>query len=535
MFKSSSPWTIKKNNGYWISFAGSISIDNNYFYSGNEAINFISNLFISKFSIKSFQKHSFFGHFGFIINKGNEYLAVSDHVSSYPILYTEKCVTFSSEKLFKNNDKKLINFNQASILASSGYTIGSQTLYKGINRLLPGSILLVKPDTVKIKRHFKYIPKSNNSFSDKVLINSLEELFLSILENIKNEAHGREIIVPLSAGYDSRAIISGFKKIGVKNIHAISYGLKGNFESNTAEIVAQKLCYKYSFVPLSRKSQKEYFRSELCSKFIEFSDCFSAIPFQQDLPPIFEMLDKKQIQPDVIVVNGLSGDFITGNHIDKKLLSNDFTVIDLIKAIRDKHFALWEKLSDYKHENLLFKIIEKNYEIKGDFEYWSLFEHIEYENRQSKYVLGGQRIYDFLGLDWKIPFWDRKLVEFWRDTVSIDNKLNQFLYKKMLKEKNWGGVWGDNLKVNKKFVSPTFIRYLRYFLKVPFAPLGKNSWHQFDRRFFSPLYDNLQNTADFSYLNMVQDKRGARNSFSWLTEKYLEKHGLNWRGNKLES
>ena len=63
--------------------------------------------------------------------------------------------------------------------------------------------------------------------------------------------------------------------------------------------------------------------------------------------------------------------------------------------------------------------------IKSD-DFIASYEHIEWRERQSKLVMRGQRLYDYLGLDWSLPLWDKEFVNFWA-TVPYKYKFNQNL------------------------------------------------------------------------------------------------------------
>ena len=74
----------------------------------------------------------------------------------------------------------------------------------------------------------------------------------------------------------------------------------------------------------------------------------------------------------------------------------------------------------------LSKIEKYNPSLEEYFEYW------EYEERQSKFIINGQKTYDFLNIKWELPFWDLSYVEFWRN-IPTYYKINQNLYKLYLK------------------------------------------------------------------------------------------------------
>ncbi len=93
-----------------------------------------------------------------------------------------------------------------------------------------------------------------------------------------------------------------------------------------------------------------------------------------------------------------------------------------------------------------------------------LYEYAEFQDRQSKYVITGQRIYEFLGHEWRLPLWDNAYLRFW-EGVPLAEKAGQALYARTLRNANWGGVW-DDIPVNRKTVRPLAIVPLRLIAKA---------------------------------------------------------------------
>ena len=155
---------------------------------------------------------------------------------------------------------------------------------------------------------------------------------------------------------------------------------------------------------------------------------------------------------------------------------------------------------------------------------YGLYEYAEFQDRQCKYVITGQRIYEFLGYDWRMPLWDNEYIRFWERATLVE-KAGQSLYARMLKNANWGGVWRD-VPVNRKNIRPLWLMPLRFTAKAIHAPLGRARWHRFERRFFQYWMDTTCHSACVPYHRAACDRHGARHVMAWLALQYLERKGL---------
>ncbi len=408
------------------------------------------------------------GHFAFILEAQNWVFSVVDKVSSIPIFYTEN----KSKNTVGNHAQQLKEYlppmcsgiNKSAVLeiAMSGYTIGRKTIYKGIYQLAAGECLLLQGTRIERSFYYTYSPWNIQERDEASLQKEFSEVTLDILEKMVKSVNGEQIIVPLSAGNDSRLIASGLKHLGVKNVVCFSYGRAGNYEEETSKKIAKKLNYRWLNIPVTTKSQRVFFESENYNNYTIQFDTFSSVPAVQDIAEITQLRNSPFVSKSAIIVNGNSGDFITGGHVPN-LTGVHSSSIENLKDILinnhiDKHYSLWGCLKSDKtigkiKSEIDSLIINRGMPTKPSFDnIHGLVESIEYLGRQSKYVVNQQNSYDYMGFEWRLPLWDGSFMDFW-ESVPLQHKINQNLYKKILKINNWGGVW-NNFHVNHYKIRP---------------------------------------------------------------------------------
>ena len=123
--------------------------------------------------------------------------------------------------------------------------------------------------------------------------------------------------------------------------------------------------------------------------------------------------------------------------LDKEGKNNNSSILESIK----KHFSLWpeEDLRSIKYDiNTAIKNT-LDLELRGSL-LSDIYENWEYNERQCKFVVNGQRAYEFLNFDWFLPLWDSEFVKFWT-TVPLNLRYKQNLYKKYLTDWNYRDIF----------------------------------------------------------------------------------------------
>ncbi len=341
--------------------------------------------------------------------------------------------------------------------------------------------------------------------------------------------------MPLSAGRDSRLIVSAARHLGYRNIRTFAYGQPGTHEVAASRAIAERLDLPWRFIPTDRASMRRFFASDVYGGYLDFADSLQSVPFVQDLPQIAALKQDGYVPDDAVIANGNSGDYISGAHIVPAMrsvgldLNAEQRLRRILDAVSQKHFALWRGLRTPEHLERIRDLLGASLAGVGAApedpnDDYGLFEYGEFQDRQCKYVITGQRIYEFLGHEWRMPLWDNVFLDFF-EKVPLEGKTGQRLYAEALEEADWGGVW-QNIPVNAKTVRPRWVIPLRWISKAAYAPFGRDAWHRFERRVFQYWMDPACGYACIPYSRAVLDRRGQRSFVSWLAEQYLERHGV---------
>lgn len=434
-------------------------------------------------------------HFSFIYQNNNRIIAAVDTIRSYPIFFSKS----NSNFLFSNSAETIrekINKIEPNELAFKefqmlGYTLKSKTLIKQISQISAGKFVDSK-NYKKIQTYFSYLGSPKKRLKS-TWISLLDSELNSIFKKTVSKSRNKQILLPLSGGYDSRLILAKLMEFNFKNITCFSYGLKNNFEMKTARKVCKSLNINLLELESEKFNDPSLFTKKITKDYIKFATNLSSSPSLIDFYAIKYLKEKKIINKNSILINGQSGDFITGDHIpivDKKNLNEK----KLFEIVFNKHYSLWKDIKKANYEIMFenFKQELKNINFKSDIKNENLFfsqhEYWEWIERQTKWVVNGQRVYDFFGLNWMLPLWEKSFIKFWMN-VPYELKLKQRLYKEYLQNYNYLNIFS----IPKALPIPwTGIRKL--------IPILVNTVSLFDRKKKQNLYNKLYYYSTNKYL-----------------------------------
>ena len=376
------------------------------------------------------------GYFSIVYETDDILMAAVDHLRSMPLFYAHIGENFFiSDNINALKEELTTTLCIAKLEKSeflySGLTTGRDTLYDNIYQLPSGEFLVYDKITNHLKqtKYFRYTLKEPSKLTTSHLINKLETVYTDVVLQMIRSLNNQTIVLPLSGGYDSRLIAVLLKRLKYTNVICYSYGKKGNWESQVSKAVAESLGFSWYFVEYKKTSWKQWYRSSHYKNYELFASNNCSISHLLDWPAVKYLKDNELIPKNSIFVPGHSGDFLAGSHI-KNIFINDNNDDDLNVAqeIFDSNYKQWKFISRKTKTKLLNKInnLVESYHTNNKLE---AYERWDMEERQAKFIVNSVRVYEYFDYKWRMPLWDKKVIEVWSD-ISRAHRYDRSLYYK---------------------------------------------------------------------------------------------------------
>lgn len=391
--------------------------------------------------------------FGIVLVDNDYCIAATDRVSGYPIylMQTNQGLELSNDVTHWLSPSNNFQFDEQQVrtFLAGGYTINTDSLFRNVRRLLPSEICEIRPGSTNshkltFSRYYLLQPTlQSHSGNETDWEDRFETAFEKSIQRVIDRANGAKIWIPLSAGYDSRAVLARLLASGYDNISTFSYGVPGNDEARVAQDIAQKARVEWRFLSSCVPNPKQEILSDEITQYMQFAGGLSTTPSLTEYFTLRELRRNGDYQGNDIVINGQSGDFLTGGH-----LPPSDSIATIQRYCLTKHFSLFKGKSQQIGEDESDKIFSDwlqthlNVDINGanKTEVLRGYLALEWQERQSHYVVQQQRAYDFFDLHWALPLWDADLLDLY-DQAPHSEHINQNLYLRYLKKWNYKGLF----------------------------------------------------------------------------------------------
>lgn len=391
------------------------------------------------------------GNFAVVLNGPDGVHVSVDAVRSIPLFYRldDGGISVSDDVRELIEDGSL-DMDSAVEYATAGYVTGPHTLFQGVTGLQAGTCLSWPPGAPgpSAERYYQYTCRYDDESPIEELCEAFDHTVMGAFERLIESLDGRLAIVPVSGGLDSRLVVSALKRCGYDNVLCLSYGRPGNAESARSQWVADQLGYRWRQVSYSTMGWKEALVSDDMTEYWGFSANGVSVPQCDDWIAIRALRQDDAVPEDAVFVPGHTGDFISGGHL-KYLFDPAYhdKPHDFDAAVVSKHYSLWADLLRVPgvRPAISARIEEAVSALQGDSyeDLGRMYEYWEWQERQPKLIINAVRSYEFFGFSWRLPLWDRAVMDFWR-RVPLALKADKYLYRTYLASYDPTGVFeGD--------------------------------------------------------------------------------------------
>jgi asparagine synthase (glutamine-hydrolysing) len=417
----------------------------NWYHNRSSSITgtiWLNGSFISSFDVENelckistFEQFNHFilklkGHFTIIKRMSDEYWVATDPILRYPVFFKigKGRIEISDDpKILLHGEKKIPDKEASLFFLQFGATFGNHTLLNGLSVFEPGTVTRLSEDSIHTEHYLKGYFKSDQrwEYTPLELKGILEEIFFRYINLYKD----RPFVVPLTAGYDSRFILTMLKSHGVKNVQCFTWGRKNNLEMVTAKKVAAQLNYKYQFIEYDSNLIKNFSRQDQFFKYMEYAGNFTSMPYMQDYFAVSYLNQNQIIPSDAVFIPGHTGDVYSGSHQRPwfELLSKNDICYELVDFFSMTGFHKKPLSKDHIISLLERYLYDNNFTPSQFVDYWDI------NIRQARFVARSSSIFNYFGYDVILPLSDQLFINYFF-SAPVKLRFNERLYRETLVE-----------------------------------------------------------------------------------------------------
>ncbi len=272
------------------------------------------------------------------------------------------------------------------------------------------------------------------------MLECLDGVFAEYVEAVR----GRQVVVPLSSGVDSRFIAAMLKRHGHRDVIAYCYGRESTWERGPSRHAAEHLGIPWRFVPYSRAAWRGWFESEPMREYLPFAGRHAAAPHVQDWPAVRALQHSGALDRNAVFWPGHTCMLIS-NRLERELFRRPASEWrrNLARSLFRHHYILQRPGRVVNNvEPLLQRIEAVLPDLSGGDPHRLLNAYFEFEARQrhAKMLINSARVYEFWGYDWAMPLWDRRVVDLWAG-IGYEGRRGKQAFRTMLHYYNPQGLF----------------------------------------------------------------------------------------------
>lgn len=318
---------------------------------------------------------------------------------------------------------KLNRLAAAEFLAFYGFIQGDKTLVNNVIKTQPATWYRVSLVDQNIERKQYWKPEFSYTAltpKEKTAAN-LSKAWIDTFGDICRWIGERKVVCPISAGLDSRAILSELARRGLQNqVTTVTFSLPGRFELKVAKEVAKELGFKHVHLLIEE--------SDLQNETL-FSNTAEAHDYQiWNTPYVSPNLHKKMADFGDILISGFGGDPLMGSHMAHGDQSLGEYLIDKYSWLHQEEINALSYLQKTNISSDLLKEASKfdTGHLLEDYDAWYLFQRNTNMTQHS--IMGHRDCYEIV-----LPFMDSRVVDA-ISNMSPDGRKQRNLFHDVMKD-----------------------------------------------------------------------------------------------------
>ena len=311
----------------------------------------------------------------------------------------------------------------AEVFLHAGFTPGTRTLAHEVYATPAGSVVELRSDGTWSSRSWEtYRYDTDPITSPEEFAGVFRTALDTAVERVLQETDGRQLLVPLSGGLDSRLLAVWLKRHGARDVVTFTYGVPGSSEVAISRGVAEALGMDWFTVDLDPTEMARTWAGPDGVDFQKRTWGLTSLPHVQDWYALLQMRRNALIDTDAVF---LPGHTIVGNMHDEHLLEGGPSRNDVLTTVARHHSLLQGDRSAWRHLPLLRRAVvqgaqEVSFPIgRGEDLAGSgrsiqeLVERVNLQERQAKYINESFKAYEAFGYGWALPMLDTEVWRTW--------------------------------------------------------------------------------------------------------------------------
>lgn len=357
------------------------------------------------------------GFFGVVVERADETFVGVDHVRSVPLLYApaEGVVSDDARWLVDRLGAPAFDPAAESELLVAGSVLDDRTLVPGMWTVRPGEAVRLRDGSAESVRYTEYAPRTDDAAAGGAEASGgdgLEAALDAAFDRFARVIGDRQVALPLSGGYDSRLIATELAERDC-DLLTFSFGTPDAEDVRVARDVAAALDVPWEFVEYTTDRWAEWYRSPERPAFVDSAFTYDAIPNYGTVPALSELRASGVVDADAVCTSGQTVAGMSEN-VPRELDVPAPTRADLVDAVVDYWRRWqWNDPAFDAHVRSRIEAMLPPDDVGTLPAAFAAYERWKLADRHVKYFVADVRQYDFHGLDWWLPLWDREVVAAW--------------------------------------------------------------------------------------------------------------------------